>query len=149
VTKGDLDLGKLSDEAEQAQAKQAADEMKGLLERVKEALGDRIKEVRVTHRLTSSPACLVASDYDMGRHLERLLQAAGQKVGHSRPILELNPGHPLVQRLDREAPGERFRDWAQMLHDQAVLAEGGQLEDPAGFVRRMNAMLLDLSAGTQ
>jgi molecular chaperone HtpG len=99
-----------------------------------------VRDVRVTPRLTDSPACLVADSQDLGRHLERMLRAAGQKPPASRPILEINPRHPLVERLRREQGS--FDDWAALLFEQALLAEGGQLEDPAGFVRRVNRLML-------
>ena len=111
--------------------------------RLKDALGDLVKEVRVTHRLTSSPSCLVADDNDMSGNLARILKAAGQQVPTSKPILEINPSHPLVERLKEEK--QRFNDWSRLLFDQALLAEGGALEDPAGFVRRTNELLLEMS----
>lgn len=100
---------------------------------MKEALSEQVKDVRVTFRLIESPACLVADTYDMGGNLERLLKSAGQKVQHAKPILEINPNHPMVQRLKIET--ENFEDWSHILFDQALLAEGGQLEDPAAFVK--------------
>ncbi|MEW5757063.1 MAG: molecular chaperone HtpG [Pseudomonadota bacterium] len=145
VTKGALDLGKLEDASEKEQHKQVEEQLKGLVERVKEALKDQVKEVRITHRLTNSPACLVAGEYDMGANLERILKSVGQQVSGSKPILELNPEHPLVKKLDAEQAGERFNDWCTILFDQALLAEGGQLEDPATFVQRLNKLLLELS----
>ncbi|MCC6535734.1 MAG: molecular chaperone HtpG [Burkholderiales bacterium] len=144
VAKGDLDLGALADEHD-LKTKQDADEMKGLLEAVKQALGDRIKEARVTNRLTESPACLVADKNDMSANLERLLKAAGHQVPGSKPILEINPQHPLVQRLKEEIGKERFADWTSILFDQALLAEGGSLEDPGTFVKRLNQLMLDLA----
>ncbi|GAB1412008.1 molecular chaperone HtpG [Candidatus Desulfobacillus denitrificans] len=142
VAKGGLDLGTLEDEAEkQAQAAQAG-EFKELVDKIKASLGERVKDVRVTHRLTDSPACLVADEHDLGGNLARLLKAAGQKVPDSQPILEINPEHPVVQRLKYEE--KRFDDWSAVLFDQALLAEGGQLEDPASFVRRVNALMLEM-----
>ena len=108
---------------------------------MKTALGERVKDVRVTHRLTDSPACLVTDEHDMSANLERLLKAAGQKAPASKPILEINPKHPLVTRLNSEADDDRFADWASLLFEQALLAEGGQLDDPASFVRRLNGLL--------
>jgi len=145
VAKGGLDLGKLADEEEKKEQEKEADEYRDLLERVKKALGDKVKDVRVTHRLTESPVCLVADEHDMGMHLERLLKAAGQKVPGTKPILEVNPHHPLVQRLKDESDDTRFSDWSQVLFDQALLAEGGQLEDPAGFVKRLNQLVLAMT----
>jgi molecular chaperone HtpG len=149
VTKGELDLGKLEDTQEKEKTEKAGSEYKTLLTRLKEALGDQVKEVRLTHRLTSSPACLVADEQDMGAHLERLLKSIGQKIGGSRPIMELNPDHPLVQRLDAEKDDTRFADWAHILFDQALLSEGGQPEDPAAFVRRLNELWMTLAGQSQ
>ena len=145
VAKGGLDLGKLEDEAEKKAHQAAEGESKELIEKIKTSLGDKVKEVRVTHRLTESPACLVADENDMSGNLARMLKAAGQKAPASQPILEINPQHPLVARLKFE--DARFDDWSHLLFDQALLAEGGQLEDPAGFVRRMNEMLLAMTGG--
>jgi molecular chaperone HtpG len=141
VAKGDLDLGALADAAEKQEQESAAQELSGLVERVKGALGERVKDVRVSARLTESAACLVADRQDLGRHLEHMLRAAGQKVPVSRPVLEINPRHPLVERLRREEGA--FDDWATLLFEQALLAEGGQLDDPAGFVRRVNRLMLE------
>ena len=140
VAKGSLDLGGLEDESEKKEQEKEAGEYKDLTERIKGVLGEQVKEVRVTLRLTESPACLVSESHDMGGNLERLLKSAGQKVNHAKPILEINPHHPMVQRLKYEE--ERFVDWSHILFDQALLAEGGQLEDPAGFVKRLNELLL-------
>ncbi|MDB5923824.1 MAG: heat shock protein Hsp90 [Betaproteobacteria bacterium] len=144
VAKGGLDLGKLADEAEKGEREREAGEYKDLIERIKKSLGDKVKDVRVTQRLTESPVCLVADDHDMGMHLERLLKAAGQQVPNSKPILEVNPHHPLVERLKNETDEARFGDWSEVLFDQALLAEGGQLEDPASFVKRLNQLVLAL-----
>jgi len=144
VAKGELDLGKLADAAEKEEQEKASGEHKELVEKVQKALGERVKEVRVTLRLTESPACLVAGQHELGANLERLLKAAGQKVPASKPILEINPHHPLVQWLKNEAEQQRFDDWSHVLFDQALLSEGGQLEDPAGFVKRLNQLMLVL-----
>ena len=144
VAKGELDLGKLADASEKDEQEKASGEHKELVEKVQKALGERVKEVRVTLRLTESPACLVAGQHELGANLERLLKAAGQKVPPSKPILEINPHHPLVQRLKSEAGQQRFDDWSHVLFDQALLSEGGQLEDPAGFVKRLNQLMLVL-----
>ncbi len=143
VAKGGLDLGKLEDEAEKKEAEQAADEYKELTDKVKAALGDKVKDVRVTYRLTDSPSCVVADENDMGGNLARILKAAGQKAPEMKPILEINPKHPAVQRLKYEEA--RFDDWANLLLEQATLAEGGTLDDPAGFVKRINDLMLALS----
>jgi len=141
IAKGDLDLGELADAAEKEEQARVADEFKELVGRVKQALGERVKDVRVTLRLTDSPACVVADRDAMSGHLARLLKAAGQKAPESKPILELNPHHALVQRLKAEEA--KLADWSALLLEQAILAEGGQLDDPAAFVRRVNALLLD------
>ncbi len=141
VAKGGLDLGALEDEAEKTAQKEAEDAMKPLVERVKATLGDRVKDVRVTHRLTDSPACLVTGEGDMSANLERLLKAAGQSAPTVKPTLEINPEHALVARLNGESDEARFADWANLLFEQALLAEGGQLDDPASFVRRLNGLL--------
>ena len=146
VAKGDLDLGKLADDDKKEQEK-AAGEHKDLVEKIAKHLGDRVKLVRVTLRLTASPACLVADEHGMSANLERMLKASGQKVPGSKPILEINPHHPLVQRLKYEAEEARFDDWSHILFDQALLAEGGQLEDPAAFVKRLNELMLAMAGG--
>jgi molecular chaperone HtpG len=146
VAKGGLDLGKLENEEEKKEQEKESGENKPLVDRIKNALGEKVKDVRVTHRLTDSPVCLVADEHDIGMHLERLLKAAGQKVPGTKPILEVNPHHPLVQKLKDEADESRFSDWSQVLFDQALLAEGGQLEDPAGFVKRLNQLVLAMGA---
>ena len=142
VAKGDLDLGELEDEAEKKAHEETEKNFEDLLERVKKTLDDKVKDVRITHRLTDSPACLVADHYDMSGNLERMLKAAGQPVSASKPILELNPEHPMIVKLKDEQNEEQFADWSSILFDQALLAEGGQLEDPASFVKKLNAMLL-------
>ncbi len=144
VAKGSLDLGLLEDENEKAQLQSDADAFKELTEKIAAVLGEKVKEVRVTHRLTDSAACLVADEHAMSGHLERLLKQAGQQVGGSKPILEINPQHLFVRKLQANSGGERFGDWSQILFDQALLAEGGQLEDPAGFVKRLNGLILSL-----
>lgn len=144
VAKGGLDLGKLDDEEEKKEAEKAADEYKTLIDKVKASLGERVKDVRVTHRLTDSPSCLVADEHDPSGNLARLMKAAGQPMPNSKPILEINPQHPAVMRLKYEEV--RFDDWAALLFEQAMLAEGGQLDDPAGFVKRINDLMMALSA---
>jgi len=145
VAKGALDLDKIASEAEKQEQKQAEDQLKDLLARVTEVLGDQVKEVRISSRLTDSPACLVVDEHALSAHLERLLRDAGQSVPMSKPYLELNPHHPLVTRLQGEADAGRFGDLTHLLFEQAVLAEGGQLEDPASFVKRLNGLLLALA----
>ncbi|MCR4304919.1 MAG: molecular chaperone HtpG [Gallionella sp.] len=142
VAKGGLDLGKLEDEAEKQAQEKEADEFKDLTGRIKTSLGERVKEVRVTHRLTDSPACMVVGEHDLSGNLARMLKASGQKAPVSQPILEINPHHPVVLRLKSEE--KRFDDWAAVLFDQALLAEGGQLDDPATFVKRINQLMLEM-----
>ena len=142
IAKGDLDLGDLETDTEKEIQKKIEEEAKTLIERVKSTLGDAVKEVRVTHRLTESAACLVAGQHDLSGNLARILKAAGQNAPDSKPILELNPTHKLVQRLEAETEEAKFADLAHLVFDQALLAEGGQLNDPASFVRRMNALLV-------
>ena len=145
VAKGDLDLGRLEDEAEKKAQEKDAGELKALTDRIGSVLGDRVKAVRVTHRLTDSPACLVADSFAMSGNLERLLKQAGHKIPESRPTLEVNPQHPLVRALKDETDDKRFADWSHILLDQAVLAEGGQLDEPGAFVKRLNELMLDLA----
>lgn len=142
IAKGDLDLGKLEDASEKEAQKKVEEESKDLIERIKQALGEEVKEVRVTHRLTDSPACLVAGEHDLSGNLARMLKAAGQKAPESKPVLEVNPSHRLVEKLKAEKDDAKFNDYTRVLFDQALLAEGGQLNDPASFVRRINALLV-------
>ncbi len=144
VAKGGLDLGKLEDESEKQEQEKDAGAFKELTDKIKASLSDRVKEVRVTHRLTDSPACLVADVHDINANLARLLKASGQKAPVSQPILEINPKHPVVLRLKVEE--KKFDDWASVLFDQALLAEGGQLDDPASFVKRINQLMLEMSS---
>lgn len=146
VTKGDLDLGKLEDEEEKKQTEKVTEELKPFIERIKESLGEKVKEVKVTHRLTNSPACLVADAHAMDASLERMLKAAGQSIPSSAPVLEINPQHALVESLKEETDEDLFKDWASILFDQARLSEGAQLEDPAAFVNKMNAMFMKMKA---
>ncbi len=143
VAKGGLDLGSLEDEAEKKEQESAAGEFKELTDKIGKSLGERVKEVRVTHRLTDSPACLVSDEHDMSGNLARILKAAGQQAPDMKPILEINPRHPVVLRLKYE--DRKFDDWAAVLFDQALLAEGGQLDDPATFVKRVNDLMLAMS----
>jgi len=143
IARGGLDLGDLDDEAEKKQAEERAGEWKAVVEKLKESLGDRVKDVRVSSRLTDSAACLVSDEGDISGHLERLLKQAGQAAPARKPILEINPSHPLLGPL--KADPDKCAQWAPLLFDQAVLAEGGQLEDPAGFVKRLNDMFVGLS----
>jgi molecular chaperone HtpG len=146
VAKGGLDLAKLGDEGAKQEQEKQADAHKALVERIERVLKDRASAVRVTFRLIDSPACLVSDEQDMSTNLERILKAAGQNVPAFKRILEINPNHPILQRLQEESDETRFSDWSHILFDQAVLAEGGQLDDPAGFVKRLNELML-LMAG--
>ncbi len=143
VAKGDLDLGKLEDEAEKKQKEETESEYKELVEKMQASLKEKAKEVRITFRLTDSPACLVAGEHELSGNLLRMLKASGQSAPDVKPILEINPHHPLVQRLKYEEA--KFDDWSSLLFDQAMLAEGGQLADPAGFVKKLNDMLLGMA----
>jgi len=145
VARGDLDLGKLdSDEDKKAQEEVAKDK-EGLVERLKAALGDSVAEVRVSHRLTDSPAILAIGDQDLGLQMRQILEASGQKVPDSKPIFEFNPAHPLIEKLDHEQSEDRFADLSHILFDQAALAAGDSLKDPAAYVRRLNKLLVELS----
>ena len=148
VSRGSLDLGKLADDEERKKTEAVAGEFKELTGRIAESLGERVKEVRVSDRLTDSASCLVSADGDISGTLERLLKQAGQQAPERRPILEINPQHPLVKQLRSES-SSRFDDWSSLLFDQALLAEGGKLDDPAGFVKRMNDLLLALAMASR
>ena len=145
VARGDLDLGEVETEEDKKHKEEAAEEHKGLLERIKTTLSDRVQEVRVTNRLTDSPACLVVGDFDMGAQMKKIMEAAGQKVPDSKPIFEINVDHPLVQRLESEKGDERFNELSAVLLDQATLASGEQLQDPGAYVTRLNRLLLELA----
>ncbi len=145
VTQGELDLGELEDKEEKEKQEEAGKAFDDVVAKVKTTLGEAVSEVRVTHRLTSSPACLVTGEDDMSANLERILKSAGQDIASKKPVFEINPEHPLVIKLKDESDSERFDDLTQVLFDQALLAEGGQLEDPASFVKRLNELLLSMS----
>lgn len=146
VGRGQLDLGELNSDDEKKQQEELEKTNEDLLKRVKEVLEDKVDSVRVTSRLTNSPACLVVGEQDMGAQMRRILEQAGQALPDSKPIFELNPEHPLVKKLDGEADEDLFKDLASVLFDQAHLAEGGTLEDPASYVSKLNKLLLDLAA---
>ncbi|MCX7189950.1 MAG: molecular chaperone HtpG [Methylotenera sp.] len=141
IAKGDLDLGKLESDTEKEIQKKIEEEAKSLVEKIKNTLADQVKDVRVTHRLTDSPACLVSDAHDLSGNLARMLKAAGQNAPEAKPILEINPSHKLVKRLEGETAEVVFADLALVLFDQALLAEGGTLNDPASFVKRMNSLI--------
>ncbi len=150
VTKGDLDLGGLVDSEDEAKQKEeTAESLKPLVERIRKALGDKAKEVRLTHRLVDSPACLVTEEGGISANLERVLRAAGQAVPNVPLVLEINPEHPIVTRLKDETDEDRFKDWSHILFDQAMLAEGGHLDDPAGFVKRLNELMLAMAGASK
>lgn len=147
AAKGELDLGKLEDEQDKQAQKDAEEAAKPVVEKLKTSLTDKVSDVRATARLTDSPACLVVGEHDMSAHLERMLKAAGQQMPEiKKPTLEINPSHLLLQRLAEEQDEGRINDLSSLLYDQALLAEGGKLDDPAGFVARMNSLILELSS---
>jgi len=146
VARGDLDLGALESAEDKQAQEEAAKEKQGLVERLKTALGDEVADVRVSHRLTDSPAILAIGEQDLGLQMRQILEASGQKVPDSKPVFEFNPGHPLIGKLDQEADAGRFGDLSRVLFDQAALAAGDTLKDPAAYVRRLNKLLLELSA---
>ena len=146
IARGDLDLGALESEEDKQAQESAAKDKQALVERLKAALGDDVAEVRVSHRLTDSPAVLAIGEQDLGLQMRQILEASGQKVPESKPVLEINPGHPLIAKLDAEADGERFDDLGRVLFDQAALAAGDSLKDPGAYVARLNKLLLELSA---
>ncbi|MDX1698301.1 MAG: molecular chaperone HtpG, partial [Thiohalobacterales bacterium] len=145
VAKGELDLDQLADEEEKAAAKKVEDEFADTVKRMQAVLDERVTEVRVSQRLTDSPSCLVMGEHDMAVHMQQMLKQAGHEVPVIKPVLEINPGHPLVSRLKAEADDDRFADWSNILLDQAMLSEGGQLEDPVGFVNRLNDLLIQMT----
>ncbi|AOZ11600.1 MULTISPECIES: molecular chaperone HtpG [Pseudomonas] len=145
VARGDLDLGNLDSEEDKKAAEEVAKAKEGLVERIKTALGDSVSEVRVSHRLTDSPAILAIGEQDLGLQMRQILEASGQKVPDSKPIFEFNPAHPLIEKLDAEQSEERFGDLSHILFDQAALAAGDSLKDPAAYVRRLNKLLVELS----
>ena len=145
VAKGELDLGKLRDEDEETSAKQTETEFKDFIKRIQEVLVDDVKEVRISHRLTDSPSCLVLEEHEMAVHLQQVMKQAGHALPDSKPMLEVNPDHPLVVRLKDEPDQEKFSEWSHLLFEQAMLSGGGQLEDTTAFVKRMNAILVEMS----
>ena len=142
IAKGDLDLGKLEDESEKVAKKDIEEKSKTLVEKIAKSLGDKIKEVKVTHRLTDSPACLVVGENDISGNLERILKAAGQNTPDIKPVLEINPEHALIKKLSAEKDGKAFDEYSSVVFDQALISEGGQLDDPVGFVKRINELLV-------
>ena len=145
IAKGELDLGKLTDEEEKKETEKLQEESKDLIDRIKAVLGDKVAEVRATNRLTDSPACLVIGEHDMGAQMRQIMEAAGQALPDTKPNFEVNPGHPLVAKLGEESQEDRFADLTSIIFDQASLAEGGDLNDPAAYVKRINKLLLEMS----
>lgn len=146
IARGELDLGKLEDETDKKEQEKTEEQFKGLIERINSVLGERVKEVRLTHRLTDSPACLTVDEHDMGLQMRKIMEASGQSIPETKPIFEINPDHPLVAKLDTESDEDRFADLIMILFGQANLAEGGQLDDPGEFSNRLNKLLLELSS---
>ena len=149
ASRGDLELGKLENEEDKKKQEEAKKETEGLTKRIKDALGDRVEEVRTSVRLRETPAILVLKEHDMGASMRRIMAAAGQKVPESKPALEINASHPIVKYLDSEPDEEHFKELAQLLFDQAALAEGGQLSNPADYVLRLNRLLVRLAGASK
>ncbi len=145
VAKGELDLGKFDSEKDKKEQEKAEEKAGGVIKHLKEVLGDKVEEVRVSHRLTDSPSCIVLNEQDMALYMQNLMKQAGHEMPASKPVLEINPTHPLIERMEAETDDEQFADWADILFDQALLAEGAQLEDPAGFVNKLNKLMLKMS----
>ena len=148
VAKGELDLDKLSDKNEQEQQKQVEEQAKDIVAKVKTCLGDRVEDVRVSHRLTSSPACIVLNEHEMALYMQHLLKQAGQELPNTKPVLEINPSHPILVKMKDASDDEQLTEWSLLLFEQAILAEGGQLENPADFVARLNKIMLDISSSS-
>ncbi len=145
IAKGELDLSKFDSDEDKKEYEEAEKNAEALITRLKDKFGDKLDDVRVSHRLTDSPSCIVLSEQDMALYMQQLMKQAGHEMPSSKPVLEINPTHPLVKRLEGEKDDQRFADWSDIIFDQAILAEGGQLEDPAGFVSKLNKMMLDIS----
>ena len=145
VAKGELDLSKLESEEDKKAQEKVEAEARNMVEHIKKVLAEKVEDVRVSHRLTSSPSCIVLKDHDMALYMQQLLKQAGHEMPNTKPSLEINPTHPLLKRMEAETDDERFAEWSSVLLDQAILAEGGQLEDPAGFVNRLNKLMLAMA----
>ena len=143
IAKGDLDLGEIETEEDKKQQEEVEKSSEDLVKRLQEALAAKVSEVKVSHRLTDSPACLVAGAYDMGAQMRQIMEAAGQSLPESKPTMEINPGHPLMERLNAEVQEDQFAELANVVFDQAALSEGRPLEDPAQYVKRINKLLMD------
>jgi molecular chaperone HtpG len=144
IAKGDLDLGDIETADDKKQHEETEKQAKDIVERIKKVLADKVEDVRVSHRLTNSPACIVLNEQDMALYMQHLLKQAGHSLPSSKPVLEINPSHPIVARMKEQVKDERFTDWSTLLFEQAILAEGGQLEDPAGFVSKLNGLMLEM-----
>ena len=142
IAKGDLDLGKLENESEKGKNKKIEEKAKTLIEKIKISLGGKVKDVKVTHRLTDSPACLVVGEHDISGNLERILKAAGQNTPDNKPILEINPEHKLIEKLKKFEGTADFDEYTSVIFDQAMLSEGAQLDDPVDFVKKINRFLV-------
>ena len=142
ISKGELNLGKLEEEKEQKEKTKIEEKAKSLIEKIKKSLGDKVKDVKVTHRLTDSPSCLVVGEHDISGNLERILKAAGQNTPDNKPILEINPKHALIEKLEQKITAQEFDEYASVIFDQALLAEGGQLEDPVSYVNRIKQLII-------
>ncbi len=145
VAKGELDLDKLSDQDEKEQQKKVEEESADIVKLIKEKLEDKVDDVRVSHRLTTSPACIVLNEHDMALYMQNLLKQAGQQMPSTKPTLEINPSHPMILKMNNETDLDQVKEWSMLLFEQAILAEGGQLENPADFVARLNKIMLDLA----
>jgi molecular chaperone HtpG len=146
VAKGDLDLGGIETEEDKKAHKVIEKESESIVKRIKKVLDAKVEDVRVSHRLTNSPACVVLNEHDMALYMQHLLKQAGHSMPASKPVLEINPTHPMIERMNNQIDEDRFADWTSLLFDQAILAEGGQLEDPAGFVSRLNELMFDMAS---
>ena len=145
VAKGELDLSKLETEEDKKEQEKVEAEAKNMIEHIKKVLTEKVADVRVSHRLTTSPSCIVLNEHDMALYMQQLLKQAGHEMPDTKPVLEINPTHPLLKRMEAETDDDRFAEWSSILFDQAILAEGGQLEDPAGFVNRLNRLMLAMA----
>ncbi|MEB4592690.1 molecular chaperone HtpG [Candidatus Thiothrix sp. Deng01] len=145
VAKGDLDLSKLETEEDKQEQEKVEAEARNIVEHIKKVLAEKVEDVKVSHRLTSSPSCIVLGEHDMALYMQQLLKQAGHEMPVNKPVLEINPTHPLLKRMEAETDDDRFAEWSSVLLDQAILAEGGQLEDPAGFVHRLNSLMLAMA----
>ena len=145
VAKGDLDLGELDSDEDKEEQKKVEEKSASIVKQLQEELAEKVEDVRVSHRLTSSPSCLILSEQDMALYMQQMMKQAGHEMPSSKPVLEINPNHPLLARMTAETDDDKFKDWASVLFDQALLAEGGQLEDPAGFVHKLNSLMLEMS----